>query len=577
MKQKSWKRLGVVLLTLTMLLSLVPSEVFAVDVPALTAEGAQKETYKIHVETQEGIALAKVYTEDQNMQSVSEAAPGETIYMEFIDVNMTPGTAFVKWVDDKGNLTDIRNSTEYYGCSFTMPAEDVSIHAQLAENCPTIMVENGGMMVRFGKDYYVLNHTSVYPKRTVHLYYDDKKTPDRKVFSEWYVKSGRVEFSDPARMDTSIYMVSNQDVEIGVKYEDAYGVSVENGYAQYYRPNGEYIWNTSTAKQGTQMYLKVNPYTKPEGMAFSKWVVKQGTVILEQPESSYSCPFIMPSEDVEIVAEFVPGHALTVEGGITLKTMSDGNLDWYIDTVAAGDQVWADCSYEDDPQGMEFDRWVVTQGSVKLECPEEKACSFIMPDEDVIVTATYTPVGGKAEVGWHSDAAGSWYNDETGHYVTGWQDIDGKRYYFHANGYMAKDEWIDGHYVDGSGALVEKPVDTGWQHNENGWWYNDANGNYVTGWQVINGYWYYFASNGYMQTGWQQINGYWYYFASGGDMQTGWQQINGYWYYFASGGDMQTGWQWIDGKCYYFYPDGWMAANTWINGSYVNGSGAWVK
>ncbi len=141
-----------------------------------------------------------------------------------------------------------------------------------------------------------------------------------------------------------------------------------------------------------------------------------------------------------------------------------------------------------------------------------------------------------------------------------------------------------------------EPVPTGWQHNSAGWWYNDENGNYVTGWQQINGYWYYFASNGYMQTGWQiingywyyfspsgdmqtgwqVINGYWYYFSPSGDMQTGWQMINGYWYYFSPSGDMQTGWQWINGSCYYFYPGGWMATNTWIDGSYVNGSGAWV-
>ncbi len=98
---------------------------------------------------------------------------------------------------------------------------------------------------------------------------------------------------------------------------------------------------------------------------------------------------------------------------------------------------------------------------------------------------------------------------------------------------------------------------TGWQHNDYGWWYNDFNETYVTGWQQIDGYWYYFAEDGYMQTGWQQINGYWYY--------------------LGTSGDMQTGWQWIDGSCYYFYPGGWMAADTWVDGYYVNGSGVWVK
>ncbi len=634
---KCWKRLGAGLLTLTMLLSLMPGAAFAKDAPVPATAEKQADTYRIHVDTKEGEAFARVLDENGNLTGVSEAAPGETIYMEFYDVNMTPGTAFQKWVDDKGNLTDLRNPSSYYECSFTMPAEDVSIHAQLADNCPTITVENGAMMVPEGDHFNVLKHSSVYPNRIIYLYYDDEQTPAGKVFVEWDVKYGAVELSDSTSMNNCNFIVPNHDAKIGVDYQDAFGISVQNGYAQFELPNGEYIWDTRTAAPGTQMYLMLNPYTKPEGMAFSKWVVKKGTVTLDRPESSYECPFIMPSEDVEIVAEFVPGHALTVEGGVTRKTMSDGKLDWYIDTAAAGDLVWADCSNEEAPQGMEFARWVVTQGSMKLDRPEDEVCSFIMPEEEVVVTATYKPVGGKAEAGWHDDKAGRWYNDETGHYVTGWQNIDGKRYYFHENGYMAKDEWIDGHYVDGSGALVEKPVQTGWQHNDYGWWYNDESGNYVTGWQVINGYWYYFASNGYMQTGWQVINGYWYYFAPGGDMQTGWQvingywyyfspsgdmqtgwqvingywyyfspsgdmqtgwqvingywyyfapggdmqtgwqMINGYWYYFSPSGDMQTGWQWIDGKCYYFYPSGYMATNTWINGSYVNGSGVWVS
>ena len=69
-------------------------------------------------------------------------------------------------------------------------------------------------------------------------------------------------------------------------------------------------------------------------------------------------------------------------------------------------------------------------------------------------------------------------------------------------------------------------------------------------------------------------------------MLTGWINVNGARYYLnpkADGtrGKMFTGWQQIDGKWYYFYetPDGTqgaMAANTWINGHYVNGTGVRV-
>ena len=52
--------------------------------------------------------------------------------------------------------------------------------------------------------------------------------------------------------------------------------------------------------------------------------------------------------------------------------------------------------------------------------------------------------------------------------------------------------------------------------------------------------------------------------------------MEGSWYYMNTSGAMVTGWYWIEGTCYYFYSDGHMAVNTWINGSYVDASGAWT-
>ena len=38
----------------------------------------------------------------------------------------------------------------------------------------------------------------------------------------------------------------------------------------------------------------------------------------------------------------------------------------------------------------------------------------------------------------------------------------------------------------------------------------------------------------------------------------------------------KSGWRCIGGVWYYFWSDGTMAANTRVNGYYVNSSGAWV-
>lgn len=72
---------------------------------------------------------------------------------------------------------------------------------------------------------------------------------------------------------------------------------------------------------------------------------------------------------------------------------------------------------------------------------------------------------------------------------------------------------IDG-YGRPDWSLVDKPdYVVGWHHDDNGWWYADTNGTYhKSGWQVINGHKYYFNPDGYAVTDWQEIDGKWYYF-----------------------------------------------------------------
>lgn len=63
-------------------------------------------------------------------------------------------------------------------------------------------------------------------------------------------------------------------------------------------------------------------------------------------------------------------------------------------------------------------------------------------------------------------------------------------------------------------ALVDFPLyDPGWHHDQNGWWYADADTSCMKSCRkVINGYKYYFDSDGYEITDWQQISSKWYYF-----------------------------------------------------------------
>jgi len=81
----------------------------------------------------------------------------------------------------------------------------------------------------------------------------------------------------------------------------------------------------------------------------------------------------------------------------------------------------------------------------------------------------------------------------------------------------------------------------------------------VTGYQTINGAKYYFASSGLMQKGWFKINGEDYYAASSGTIQAQWVKSGRNWYYVDTDGKMVTGDYIIDGKVNYFDNQGlWM-------------------
>ncbi len=61
-------------------------------------------------------------------------------------------------------------------------------------------------------------------------------------------------------------------------------------------------------------------------------------------------------------------------------------------------------------------------------------------------------------------------------------------------------------------AAAQETNGVGWQKDNTGWWYRNADGSYPTNnWLQVNGKWYYFDSVGYMVTGWIEWNGKYYY------------------------------------------------------------------
>lgn len=119
-----------------------------------------------------------------------------------------------------------------------------------------------------------------------------------------------------------------------------------------------------------------------------------------------------------------------------------------------------------------------------------------------------------------------------------------------------------------------------WYNDAAGNMYKDASGNFLNdGWRQLDGKWYYFQADGHAKRGWFQDNGTWYYTDENCVMKTGWVLVDSKWYYLDQSGAMKTGWINPErNKWYYLYEDGSMAVTTKIDGEYkVDKNGLWYK
>ena len=493
---------------------IVPNEDVEIGVIYDDTEG----TYPISVTAADGYPSAVVKNEDGTIKRVDRAVPGEKIHLEFSDYDMTSGTGFARWVDDNGNLTDLTNETSYYGCSFTMPEGEVKIHAELAQNCPTVTVENGRIMVHSEEgDFYILNSSSVIAGREIYLDFDESKTPENKIFKEWYVKSGNVELSDPTNYNCKL-TVPNEDVEIGVIYDDTEGtypisVTAADGYPRAVVKNEDGTKKqVDRAAPGEEIYLEFSDYDMTPRTGFVRWVDDNGNLAdLTNETSYYGCSFTMPEGEVKIHAELAQNCPTVTVGNGRIMVQSEERAFYILSSsaVTAGREIYLYFDESKTPENKVFKEWYVKSGNAELSAPTSMyECNLTVPNEDVEI-----------------------------------------------------------------GVIYETETETGWQSDSAGWWYNDENGNYVTDWKYIDGKWYYFASNGYMQTGWVYVNGHYYYMDQWGAMCTGWVYVNGHYYYMDHWGAMCTGWVLVGSDWYYMNTDGSMATSQWIDGYYVDASG----
>lgn len=113
--------------------------------------------------------------------------------------------------------------------------------------------------------------------------------------------------------------------------------------------------------------------------------------------------------------------------------------------------------------------------------------------------------------GWVQDSIGWWYRYKDGTYPKScWKTINGRDYYFKADGYMASNEFIKSanyttdkklYYVNTSGEWDNHVYY--WKNNNIGWWIESEDDKWYakSSWAKIDQKWYWFNERGYMVTG----------------------------------------------------------------------------
>lgn len=129
-----------------------------------------------------------------------------------------------------------------------------------------------------------------------------------------------------------------------------------------------------------------------------------------------------------------------------------------------------------------------------------------------------TPVGSTTEThGWKHDTKGWWYKRTDNSYPKScWENINGKDYYFNAEGYMVTNQYIKSSDYKNNGILWY--VDEGgecnnikycWKSNSKGYWLAEKDGIWYarTQWLLVDNVWYYALDSGYLAKGTVNIFG----------------------------------------------------------------------
>ena len=422
-----------------------------------------------------------------------------------------------------------------------------------------------------------------------------------KEFDKWVPNaSSNVKFEDEKSEVTKMTVLGgNVTVRATYKDKEIPGVPKYDLYVINGQGSGQYAYNRK---------VDITADPAPAGKTFDKWVVVDETVTVDNINNSKTT---LTTKGVEgwVVATYkdigsvAVDRTLTVVNGGIQGNSNPGKFKRNEEVTLYAKEF------------KNFDKWVVTSGSVVAILPNENALNvtIITSDEDTTIEATR-----KSDASVHTHTYGAWTHDTSKH----WKECtdsacpdkngsvkDSAAHTYDSNGTCTTCGYkkpssggstsggstsggssgggsssggssgggsssggsSGGHHSSSGGggsssrrsgsgsSTTPKTLAGSWKQNQNGWWYQYTNGTWPSNSWVklpVQGgeTWYYFNKDGYMATGWLFENNIWYYL----DPQAG-----------TNNGRMMTGWQQIGGQWYYFNQNGSMATGwNYINNNW---------
>ncbi len=245
----------------------------------------------------------------------------------------------------------------------------------------------------------------------------------------------------------------------------------------------ESVYNGTIGKSNTACEYEVTICTHKYEKVVINVYNSSGTMVLESPKSYYWLNSELSAGSKNDSLTFI------------LDVPSDSPVETY--TIVAKFQYSDDGAvYEDAPNPQTTTFVVKAESDSSSDESSEKYSNEWVDGKWYNSDGTQTY---KGTMSWKKNSTGWWIEDSAGWYPTSkWQKIDGKWYYFTADGYMDYSEYRDGYWLGSDGAWIESYSGGKWSVDGTGWWYSDSSGWYPANqWLWIDGTNYHFNAKGY--------------------------------------------------------------------------------